>query len=173
MLSFDQTGCRGCRYSRNGYRCRAELAKPAHFLELPVPGWCILLPAMKAKILLALCLLVAALESASFLPAQTLSEGEILGQAEARIQKYRTGIADLRLVGPDGKALKKGARVSIEQTRHRFLFGANIFMLNRCKTPADNAAYEKEFTGLLNYATLPFYWWEYEPQSGPPQLRGH
>jgi endo-1,4-beta-xylanase len=123
---------------------------------------------MKTKTLLALCLLVAALESASLLPAQTLSEGEILGQAEARIQKYRTGDADLRLVGPDGNALRKGARVSIEQTRHRFLFGANIFMLNRCKTPADNAAYEKEFSGLLNYATLPFYWWEYEPQSGRP-----
>jgi GH35 family endo-1,4-beta-xylanase len=41
-------------------------------------------------------------------------------------------------------------------------------MLNRCKTPANNAAYEKEFTGLLNYATLPFYWWVYEPQSGRP-----
>jgi GH35 family endo-1,4-beta-xylanase len=123
---------------------------------------------MKTKTLLALCLLVAAMESASFLPAQTLSEGEILGQTEARIQKYRMGDADLRLVGPDGKALRKGARVSIEQTRHRFLFGANVFMLNRCKTPADNAAYEKEFSGLLNYATLPFYWWEYEPQSGRP-----
>jgi GH35 family endo-1,4-beta-xylanase len=123
---------------------------------------------MKPRTLLAFCLLVAALESASLLPAQALSESEILGQAEARIQKYRTGDADLRLVGADGKPLGKGAHVRIEQTRHSFLFGASVFMLNHCKTPADNAAYEKEFSGLLNYATLPFYWWIYEPQPGHP-----
>ena len=66
----------------------------------------------------------------------------------------------------DGKALRKGAHVRIEQTRHSFLFGANVFMLDHCKTPAENAAYEKEFSDLLNYATLPFYWWQYEPQPG-------
>jgi GH35 family endo-1,4-beta-xylanase len=123
---------------------------------------------MRPKTLLALCLLVAAPESAGLLPAQTLSESEIVGQAEARIQKYRTGDADLRLARADGTPLRKGARVRIEQTRHNFLFGANVFMLNHCKTPADNAAYEKEFSGLLNYATLPFYWWGYESQPGRP-----
>jgi GH35 family endo-1,4-beta-xylanase len=123
---------------------------------------------MKPKTLLALCLLVAAVGSAGLLPAQTLSESEILGQAEARIQKYRTGDADLRLVRADGKALRKGAHVRIEQARHSFLFGANAFMVNHCKTPEDNAAYEKEFSDLLNYATLPFYWWQYEPQPGHP-----
>jgi endo-1,4-beta-xylanase len=122
---------------------------------------------MKPKTLITICILVA-VESASLLAAQTLSESEILGQAEARIQKYRTGDAELRLVRPDGKVLRKGARVRIEQTRHSFLFGANVFMLNHCKTPADNAAYEKEFSDLLNYATLPFYWWAYEPHPGQP-----
>lgn len=102
------------------------------------------------------------------LPAQTLTESEILGQADARIQKYRTGDAQLRLVMPDGKALKRGAHVTIEQTRHSFLFGSNIFMLGKCKTAADNAAYEKEFSDLLNYATVPLYWWNYEREAGHP-----
>ena len=138
-------------------------------MNVPAFHWCILLDAMKPKTLLALSLLLAVLGSATFLPAQNLSESEILGKAEARIRKYRTGDARLRLSGADGKPLRKGVRVRVEQTRHSFLFGANIFMLGRCKTPADNAAYEKAFTGLLNYATLPFYWWEYEPRQGSPE----
>ena len=103
-----------------------------------------------------------------FLSAQTLTESEILSQADARIQKYRTGDAQLRLVAPDGKALRKGTHITIEQTRHSFLFGSNIFMLFRCKTDADNAAYEKQFSDLLNYATVPFYWWGYEREQGHP-----
>jgi endo-1,4-beta-xylanase len=138
------------------------------FVSHPVPVWCILLDAMRPKPLFALSFFLAVLGCADLIPAQNLPEGEILGQAEARIRKYRTGGAHLRLTGTDGKPLRKGIRVRFEQTRHKFLFGANIFMLNRCKTPADNAAYEKEFSALLNYATLPVYWWEYEPQPGHP-----
>lgn len=107
-----------------------------------------------------------------FLPAQTLSVAQILSQANRRIQKYRTGNAQLRLVTPDGRALAKGTLVTIEQTRHSFLFGSNIFMLGACKTAADNAAYEKEFSDLLNYATVPFYWWGYEPEVGHPDYEG-
>jgi hypothetical protein len=44
----------------------------------------------------------------------------ILGQAEARIQKYRKGRATLRLVGPDGQALPPGLSLQIDQTRHKF-----------------------------------------------------
>jgi GH35 family endo-1,4-beta-xylanase len=123
---------------------------------------------MNPKVLITYCLLIVAMGGAQFLPAQTLAESEILSQADARIQKYRTGDAKLRLVTSDGKALKKGTRVTLEQTRHSFLFGCNIFMLGACKTAADNAAYEKEFSDLLNYATVPFYWWAYEPEAGHP-----
>ncbi len=97
-----------------------------------------------------------ALGGIQFLPAQTLSESEILNQAGARIQKYRTGNAQLRLVTADGKALKKGTHVSIEQTRHSFLFGSNIFMLFKCKSDADNAAYEKEFSDCSTMPPCPF-----------------
>jgi len=123
---------------------------------------------MKPTILITYCLLTVAMGGGQLLPAQTLSESEILSQADARIQKYRTGDAQLHLVTPDGKALKKGTRITIEQTRHSFLFGSNIFMLGRCKTDAENAAYAKEFSDLLNYATVPFYWWAYEREAGHP-----
>ena len=55
----------------------------------------------------------------------------------------------------------------ISQTRHKFLFGCNIFKLGRCRTAEDNAAYEKQFAELLNFATLPFYWWHVRAAEGP------
>jgi GH35 family endo-1,4-beta-xylanase len=78
------------------------------------------------------------------------------------------GTASLRLTGPDGTPLPPGVSLRISQKRHKFLFGCNIFKLGRCRTAEDNAAYEKQFAELLNYATLPFYWWQYEMQKGRP-----
>jgi len=123
---------------------------------------------MKLRTIFISSFLTVAMAGASSLPAQTLSENEILSQADARIQKYRTGDAELRLVTPDRRGLKKGACVKIEQTRHSFLFGCNLFMLNKCRTAAENVVYEKEFSDLFNYATLPFYWWQYEREAGHP-----
>lgn len=96
------------------------------------------------------------------------SGDEILDQVDARIEKHRKGNAVLSLVGPDGKSLDPGLAVEIHQRRHKFLFGCNIFKLGRCRTPDDNAAYEKQFAAMLNYATLPFYWWNYEREKGKP-----
>ena len=62
-----------------------------------------------------------------------------------------------------------GAKISIEQTRHAFLFGSNIFPWGRLHEANQEAAYRRRFAELLNYATLPFYWWEYEPQEGSPR----
>ena len=92
----------------------------------------------------------------------------ILDQADARIEKHRKADATLKLIGPDGKPLGPGLNVTIEQKLHKFLFGCNIFKLARCRTPEDNAAYEKRFAELLNFATLPFYWWNYERRRGWP-----
>jgi endo-1,4-beta-xylanase len=99
-------------------------------------------------------------------PSQT--DEAVLDQAQERIRKYRTGTAVLKLTGPDGKALPPGVSLRIRQTRHKFLFGCNIFRLGRCQTAEDNAAYEMRFAELLNFATLPFYWWSYERQKGQP-----
>ena len=93
---------------------------------------------------------------------------EILDQADARIEKHSKGDAVLKIAGPNGKQLQNGLAVKIEQKRHKFLFGCNIFKLGRCRTPEDNAAYEERFAALLNFATLPFYWWNYERRQGQP-----
>jgi len=93
----------------------------------------------------------------------------ILGQAGERIEKHRKAAAVLRLVGPDGQELAPGVRFTASQVRHEFLFGCNIFKLGQCRTAEDNAGYENRFAELLNYATLPFYWWMYERQKGKPQ----
>jgi len=93
---------------------------------------------------------------------------EILGQAEQRIEKRRKGNVTLRILGPDGQALPPDVQVRIRQTRHQFLFGCNIFKLGQCRTAQDSAAYAERFAGLLNYATLPFYWWQYERRKGRP-----
>ena len=94
---------------------------------------------------------------------------EILDGASERIEKHRKGQAALTLTGPDGRPLPAGTNVEVRQTRHKFLFGCNIFKLGRCRTPEDNAAYAGRFASLLNFATLPFYWWSYERQRGEPR----
>ena len=105
---------------------------------------------------------------ASLLAAGEQSKEQVLDEVDARIEKYRKADAVLRLLGPNGKPLEASLIVNIAQTRHKFLFGCNIFKLGRCRTPEDNAAYEKHFAALLNFATLPFYWWNYERQRGKP-----
>jgi GH35 family endo-1,4-beta-xylanase len=101
-------------------------------------------------------------------PAEALSEEQILQQADARIEKHRTADAVIKLLDKDGKPLAAGRPVRIEQTRHAFLFGSNIFTLARYKQEALNQAYARHFAELLNFATLPFYWWAYERQQGKP-----
>ncbi|MBI4579347.1 MAG: endo-1,4-beta-xylanase [Planctomycetes bacterium] len=96
-----------------------------------------------------------------------LSEKEILDGADARIQQHRTAEVVLRILD-GGEPLPAGTQVRIEQTNHDFLFGCNIFALGRLGTPEANAAYETHFAELLNYATLPFYWWGYETKPGQP-----
>jgi len=105
---------------------------------------------------------------ASLSTAAQDSRDRILGRADARIDRHRKGNAVLRVSGPDDKPLAGGLAVEIEQKRHKFLFGCNIFKLYKCRTANDNAAYEKYFDELLNFATLPFYWWSYERQQGKP-----
>jgi GH35 family endo-1,4-beta-xylanase len=65
--------------------------------------------------------------------------------------------------------------VSIQQTRHKFLFGTAAFDLVSL-TNGEYAGKEKEqakqragkLTALFNAATLPFYWARFEPQRGKP-----
>lgn len=95
-----------------------------------------------------------------------LTEEQILGEADARIERYRKGDAVLKLIDLDGTPIATGTSVSIVQTRHKFLFGANIYKFDDCRTPEQNAAYQQRFRELLNFATVRFYWVSYEIEEG-------
>lgn len=88
-------------------------------------------------------------------------------EADERIEKHRKN--DIRIiVTKDGVPLED-AEVRIEQLRHEFLFGCNIFKFGICSTQKENDEYLAKFTGVMNFATLPFYWWFYEPERGKPE----
>ena len=80
------------------------------------------------------------------------------------IEKYRKG--DFTLVFESDGALPEDISVEIEQTSHKFKFGANIYMLDEFETEEKNAIYRESFPELFNLATLPFYWSTVEPREG-------
>ena len=84
---------------------------------------------------------------------------------EDGIRTNRMDEAVLKFAGADGQPVSN-ATTRIEQTRHTFLFGANIFMLGCYPTARENEAYAQAFAGLFNAATVPFYWRAYEPERG-------
>jgi len=95
-------------------------------------------------------------------------KAELTTQAiDARIIAHRTADVTLTVMDAAGKPLA-GAKVTVRQTRHKFLFGCNAYMLGRCGKPALERAYRRRFAALLNYATLPFYWGAYERRQGQP-----
>jgi len=93
---------------------------------------------------------------------------ELWAGADARIEKHRKAEALVTVVDAAGKPVP-GARIEVQQTRHAFLFGSNIFKWGKCPDQQSEAAYRQRFAALLNYATLPFYWPMYEPRKGEPQ----
>ena len=88
-------------------------------------------------------------------------EKTMLETAEARIQQYRTGPAEIRVLDRDGQPLKN-TEVRVRLVSHEFKLGCNAFLLGNVVGPAIDPAlqraYEDRFAALLNYATLPFYW---------------
>ena len=107
------------------------------------------------------------LVAASVAICAEMSEEELLAGADARIEKHRKADAVVVVVDAAGKPVP-GAKVTVEQTRHAFLFGSNIFKWGRLSDKKLDTAYRRHYAELLNYATLPFYWPSYEPQQGKP-----
>jgi GH35 family endo-1,4-beta-xylanase len=99
-------------------------------------------------------------------PNQT-RDADLLEGAGGRIEKHRKRDGTILVRDASGKAVP-GARVTVEQLRHEFLFGCNFFMFNRCGDPEAEEAYRRQFAAVCNYATLGFYWANYEAERGRP-----
>ena len=95
-----------------------------------------------------------------------MTEEEILSRTSARIEQHRKGVASFTVNDAEGNPLQD-VSVTIEQIRHDFLFGSNIFGWQQDETDLQDI-YRQRFAELLNYATLPFYWWGFEPEQGKP-----
>ena len=75
--------------------------------------------------------------------------------------EHRKGKAVLHFQDREGKPLA-GKAVEVRQKKQEFLFGCNAFdTLELCRENLD----------LFNFATLPFYWGQYEPEEGKPISR--
>lgn len=83
----------------------------------------------------------------------------------ASIPLHRTGSLSLCVLSCERRPLAH-QRITLRQTRHRFLFGCNLFPLGSYTDPGREALYRQRFSDLLNYATLPFYWSGHEPEEG-------
>ena len=59
-----------------------------------------------------------------------------------------------------------GSKIEVKLLRHKFRFGANLFMLDEFDDDRKNAIYKEKFADLFNLATLPFYWSATEPTEG-------
>lgn len=86
------------------------------------------------------------------------------------IEKYRKGFGRITLTDKEGKPVK-GATVKIKQKSHDFKFGCNIFMLDEFENEEKNKIYRDTFKKYFNYATVPFYWSDLEPEYGKPRYQ--
>ena len=105
-----------------------------------------------------------------FVPILTSFAAEVDWKAEAakRIEKHRKTDIAIVIAQPDGKPIP-GAKVELKMVRHKFLFGCNIFKWGRCSTEAQNSEYSRKYAELFNFATLGFYWWDFESVKDRPK----
>lgn len=87
---------------------------------------------------------------------------------ERNIAAHRKGRMRLRLMDAEGRPLS-GAQVAVDQMGHDFNFGCNIFLLDEMETEEKNLQYREKFREIFNYAIIPFYWKDLEPERGKPR----
>ena len=95
------------------------------------------------------------------------SDQEILSDCTNRIEKHRKTSVSISLRDSSGRPLRN-TPFTLEQQRHQFRFGCNLFQLGRCSNPEQEELYRRQFAALFNYCTLPFYWASYETERGHP-----
>lgn len=120
--------------------------------------------------ILSISVLSKVLAAEAVVPGGAGRADAVWKSAPKRIEKHRKADATIEVLDASGKPLA-GAKLRVEQTRHAFLFGSNIFMWGKIPDPGKEAAYRQRFAALLNYATLPFYWPSYESRRGEPDHR--
>jgi GH35 family endo-1,4-beta-xylanase len=106
--------------------------------------------------------------SPTFIAAMTVGstyDGAIMAGADARIEQYRKGALVVQVRDTRGQPVPE-AQVQVEQTRHAFLFGVNVFNLDPQNEASWQRSYQNRLLEVFNYATLPFYWAEVEPRQG-------
>ena len=84
---------------------------------------------------------------------------EVEQRINVGIQANRMGFATLRFLDAQGAPLTN-VEIKLEQTRHEFLFGCNLFMLRQFPTGELNKRYEDVFRSVFNLAVVPFFWSE-------------
>jgi len=93
----------------------------------------------------------------------------VTARIEQDTEQHRKADAVIHVVDAQGQPIRD-AKVRAEQQTHEFLFGCNLFVLGQLDTPELNAKYEKAFTRIFNFATIPFYWGDLEPEQGKPRF---
>ena len=101
---------------------------------------------------------------------ESWKDSAVVNYIEKNIEKHRKGEATISIVGKNGKQVTN-VKVEVHQQTHEFLFGCNLFVLGQLQTPELNTKYETAFAKLFNFATIPFYWKELEPQEGKPRFQ--
>ena len=89
-----------------------------------------------------------------------MTADKLLATANQRIEQHRKGDITVAVIDHGQPAV--GVKVEVAQTGHEFLFGCNAYGLKDEESPTQRA-YREQFSALFNYATLPFYWDDYEP----------
>ena len=89
---------------------------------------------------------------------------DIMRDAQKRIEDIRRRTVKI-VVRRDGSPVPD-AQVELRMNRHQFLFGCDCYCANTYDTPEKEKRHKELFSGLFNYATLPFYWGQYEPVRG-------
>ncbi len=89
----------------------------------------------------------------------------LMEKIDNNIETFRKQDAVIKVVSEDGEPLA-GAQIQVKQLTHEFLFGCNLFMLKGFSTEKENRKYETAFLKINNFATVPFYWSDLEPEQG-------
>ncbi len=84
----------------------------------------------------------------------------VKGKINRGIEENRKGLFRLRFRElPDGD-------IKVKQINHEFKFGAPLFVLDQLESGEKNELYKKRFLDICNYAIIPLYWKDLEPERG-------